>query len=119
MSTDRPVWLRNDGTDERLVNPIADLVIHFSHNINDGYHPRADKAITIEQSHPEFAQSLLALSSELNSLGVLRKIVTGETPTEDEIKRHEQLIRERLQLTQQFAETNYGSIEDFMRWFTG
>lgn len=119
MSKDRPVWLRDDGTDEWLVNPIADMVRNFSHFAGDGHPPRADKVQTIEQSHPEFAQSLLALTAQLDSLDLMSRIVTGNFPSQEEISQHEQLVRERLQITQQFVENTYGSVEAFMKWFIG
>lgn len=116
MCKDRPVWLRDDGTDERLVNPIADMLRYFRET-GDGHLPCAEKVQTIEQSYPGFVSSLLFLTGQLDSLNLISRTVAGYSPSQEEISQHEQLVRERLQLTQQFVENNYGSVEAFMEWF--
>jgi hypothetical protein len=113
----KPESLNDDGTDYRLENPSAELIRNFKHYKNDKNFPRHDKALTIERSHPEFVLSLLKLKDEGDKLGVLKKITSGIDPPKKDLARHDELIRQRLELVRQFAIDIYGSVENFLEWW--
>jgi hypothetical protein len=117
MQQEHPKWLRDDGTDERLVNPIADLVRNFRHYEDDPFPPRQEKALFIEQSYPEFVESLLSIAGQIDDLDVIGRITSNNQPTEEEIKRHTELVRLQLEQTQQFVLNKYGSVKIFMDWW--
>ena len=118
MSPDRLKWLRDDDTDERLVNPIADMVRIFSHYESDRGEiiQKQGKAQILERS-TEFTSSLLKLSEELNKLDVMSRIFTDNKPSKQEIQKHELLVRQRLQLTETFVVSKFGSTEKFLLWW--
>lgn len=115
---DIPKWLRKDGTDERLVNPIGDMVRVFRHYESDRGKivPKQQKAQDLENDK-DFVASLLDISGRLDSLDVLARIFSDNKPSKEEIEEHTLLVRQRLQLVEKFVISRYGSVEDFMEWW--
>ena len=116
MTTEqRPVWLRDDGADERLVTPTAYMIAVFRKL--EGHHPYAGKANFIENKNPEFVQKLLALDDELDALGVMDAIIAHKTVSPEVIEKHQALATQRLLLTEAMATQLFGSVDSFMKWY--
>lgn len=119
MPKETPKWLKPDGTDERLVNPLADLIQNFSHYENDNNLPHPKKAEYIESTYPEFVSALMPMAKE--SIGIWRRLISDliehrESP-EELINRHEELRRLTLQCLECFVTEQFGSVESFIDWW--
>lgn len=117
MLPERPKWLRDDGTDERLVNPTASMVDSFSHTSKIVSRSYNGKASTIGTEHPEFIQSLLEITNKIKGFDIVGRVSSGNLLSPAEETEFEKLAKTRLELVQKFVTDTYGSVEALMDWW--
>ena len=107
---------RRDGTDQRLVNVLADLVRNFRHYPGDRW-PHAQVAIQIESQFPAFAHALIRYQDQIDALALPEKALAGISISPAEFKKQNQCRQKKLQQLEKFALEHHGSVEAFLLWF--
>ena len=104
--------------DDRLAIPVG-ILIQTCRETEEGIDcTYKEKAEYIKSVSPSLVRTLLLIDEEIKSLDITENIrEKGELPSKRSLEIFDQLNTVKLNAMTKFAETQFGSVEDFIDWW--